>query len=177
MSYPIIFGEQNRFAIEVFSVYRNAQFADLTLWISGERLGNVSAVYLSTFAGELNGVAVAHGIGPKPNVLVARLSDVELFALLSRVLTTGIEEGGFSSDDVWNYHYFYNIDRVVDAWDIFIVDDDCDKKILWRGKSESCPPHHLNTVRSARISSKDFFSTIEGFLNFVTTVALNESQS
>ena len=153
MNKPTTFGDRNRFAIEVVSVAADREFGEVYIYISGERVSAGNPVYLSTFVGEIKGFGVSHQSRPPLNIATLGLTDQELFESLHRAMESGLIVGGFSPENVWNYHCLQNIDDAVDGWEIYVVDNDNAKKFLWRGRStRTCPPEHLNKVMPELLS-------------------------
>lgn len=163
-----IFGEKDRFAIEVECIDRGQILGEVHIWIAGEQVNNKNPAYLPTVCGQLKGYAHSHRSATDDRAEFQNCSEVQIFELMHHAITNDTPIGNIGLDQIYHKHRVHSIDDIVDDWEIYIINEDDNLLIVWKGRSEHwCPKHHLSKVWHTRILRDEFLAAIDDFASFI----------
>ena len=168
MDNPVVFGDINRFAIQVDKLSLSRELGDVQILICGERIGDGIDVYLPTFVSELRAYSRLHKKTYDWTKDFNGVSDEDAFALLKEVVESGVATDGISASAAFNYHLVHSLDCEIDGWVIFIIDDGCDKRIIWEeDNARSRPAHDRKQLRSTKLPGTEFVQIVEEFVQLM----------
>jgi len=135
-------GDPTTFAFEICSEDLSAELVEVHLVIGGKRLSGQGPVYVPTFLGALASFLELHK-SEWPKLELPSSTHEHVFQLFHNITETSQEIQGIKPAEVLGYHRLWNLDDLVDGWEIYVFDSDGEKHIACRAirnpaVSEAC---------------------------------------